>query len=60
LRLLQLRRRVIILRGRVTISTWRVPDFPGIGDPTMRVMETVMTCVAAFTAFALVVEVINL
>jgi hypothetical protein len=48
------------LRGRVTISTWRVPDFPGIGDQTMRVMETVMTCVAAFTAFALVVEVINL
>jgi hypothetical protein len=37
-----------------------VPDFPGIGDPTMRTLETVMSCLAAFTAFALVVEVINL
>jgi hypothetical protein len=37
-----------------------MPDFSGIGDQTMRVLETVMSCVAALTAFALVVEVINL
>jgi len=60
LRLLQLRRHAIILLNRVTISISPAPDFSGIGDQTMRVMETVMTCVAAFTAFALVVEVINL
>jgi hypothetical protein len=34
--------------------------FPAIGDPTMRILETVMSSLAALTAFALVVEVINL
>ena len=48
------------MRHRATIPISPGSDFSGIGDPTMRVMETVMTCVAAFTAFALVVEVINL
>jgi hypothetical protein len=44
----------------VIISISPGPDFSGIGDPTMRVLETVMSCVAALTAFALVVEVVNL
>ena len=48
------------MRDRATIPISPVPDFSGIGDPTMRILETVMSSLAALTAFALVVEVINL
>ncbi|WP_343890723.1 hypothetical protein [Sphingomonas oligophenolica] len=58
--MLQLRRRVTILRTCATITTWPVPDFPGIGDPTMRYLETVVSSMLAFAALALVVEVVSL
>jgi len=58
--LLQLRRRVIILRANATIPTWPVPDFSGIGDPTMPFLETVVSSVLALTALVLVVEVVSL
>ena len=58
--MLQLRRRVTILRDGATITISPVPDFPGIGDPTMRYLEPVVSSVLAFAAFALVVEVISL
>jgi hypothetical protein len=37
-----------------------VPAFPGIGDPTMRFLETVVSTMLTFTALALVVEVVSL
>jgi hypothetical protein len=48
------------LRANATIPTWPVPDFSGIGDPTMPFLETVVSSVLALTALVLVVEVVSL
>jgi hypothetical protein len=37
-----------------------LPDCSGIGDPTMRFLETVVSTMLTFTALVLVVEVVSL